>query len=359
MRKFSLILLAFCFALASGMAQQLTWSVDFSSVLDNREGDSSNDQTIFFTRLAPEIGVVLPGGEHRISGGVVWNQPVGNGWHDYKLCPTLYYRYSKDAWRVNFGMFSRNYLMEQAPKYLWSDSIAYQQPNVRGVLMQYVKPRGYVELMLDWRQLQSETQREAFNACLNTRYAFGERGVLQIGERLQYNHLAKQKNAPEDQGVNDDFMFNPWVGLDLSKATSLDSLSLRAGAVVSMQRCRADGEGWRNAAGVLVEAGAQWRWLGVRETFYAGGNLMPLYIKYGAELNMGSPYYQAKTYSRTDVYAHIVSNRYVDFEAAVNVHVTKDIVALWQQLSLRVYIDQSLFKSGEKAAKCHKLCNMY
>ena len=74
---------------------------------------------------------------------------------------------------------------------------------------------------------------------------------------------------------------------------------------------------------------------------------------------MGSPYYQAKTYSRTDVYAHIVSNRYVDFEAAVNVHVTKDIVALWQQLSLRVYIDQSLFKSGEKAAKCHKLCNMY
>jgi len=359
MRKLSLILCALCVAVLCGYAQELNWSVDFSSVFDNREGDSSNDQTIFFTRLAPEIGVTLPGGEHQIAGGVVWNQPVGNGWHDYKLCPTLYYRLMRGAWRVNFGMFSRDYLMEQAPKYLWSDSIAYQQPNVRGVLMQYAKRCGYVELMLDWRQLQSETQREAFNVYVNSKYDLRKGGVLQIGERLQYNHLAKQKNAPDDQGVNDDFMFNPWIGLDMSNHTSLDSLNVRAGAVLSMQRCRADGEGWRNAAGLLVEATAEWRWLGMRETFYAGENLMPLYGKYGAELNMGSPYYQAKTYSRTDVYAHIVRNRYVDFEAALNMHVTKDVFAFWQQLSLRVYIDQSLFKAGEKAKKSRKLSNLY
>lgn len=359
MRKLLLILLVIVASSVGGYAQQFTWSVDFSSVLDNREGDNANDQTIFFTRLAPEVGVALFDGEHRISGGVTWNQPVGNGWHDYKLVPTLYYRYEKGPWRVNFGMFSRHYMMDRAPKFLWSDSIAYQQPNVRGVLMQYVKPRGYVEFMLDWRQLQTVSQREAFNACVNAQYALRSDGLLKMGERLQYNHLAKQKDAPEGQGVNDDFMFNPWLGVDLSRVSALDSLEIKAGVATSMQRARADAEGWHSSVGVLVEATAEWHWLGLRETFYAGGDMMPLYSRFGAELNMGSPYYQSKTYSRTDVYAHIVRNRYVDLEAALNFHVTKDIFAFWQQLSLRVFLDQSVVKTDDKLAKCQRICNMY
>ncbi|MGN0213193.1 MAG: hypothetical protein ACI4AH_00090 [Muribaculaceae bacterium] len=358
MRK-SFFILLFAFVVATlCRAQEFTWSVDFQSVFDNREGDDANDQTIFFTRLAPEVGVKLPGGEHRISGGVVWNQPVGNGWHDHKICPTLYYRFDKDSWKLNFGMFSRDYLIEPTPKFLWSDSIAYEQPNVRGVLVQYVKPRGYLEMMLDWRQLQSETQREAFNVMLNSRYSLTRGGVLQVGERLQYNHLAKQKDAPDGQSVNDDFMFNPWIGVNFGQSTGLDSLNIRIGAVLSMQRSRIHADGWQNAAGVLAEVAADWRWLGLRETFYAGKNLMPLYPYYGAELNMGSPYYQAKTYSRTDLVAHIVRNNYVDLEAALNFHVTGDVFALWQQLSLRVYIDQNLVGSKHKSSQ-RKIRNMY
>ena len=249
-------------------------------------------------------------------------------------------------------------MMEAAPKVLWSDSAAYEQPNVRGVLLQYVKPRGYAEFMLDWRQLQTAKQREAFNVVLNSRYSLSRSGVLQVGERMQYNHLAKQKDAPDDQSVNDDFMFNPWVGVDLSGSTKLDSLNIRVGAVLSMQRSRIHADGWQNAAGVLAEVTADWRWLGLRETFYAGKNLMPLYPYYGPELNMGSPYYQAKTYSRTDVVAHIVRNSYVDLEAALNFHVTGDVFAMWQQLSLRVYIDQNITRKHGKAA-ARRIRNMY
>ncbi len=357
MRKLIIILYAVAVA-ACCQAQEFIWSVDFGSVFDNREGDDANDQTIFFTRLAPEVGVVLPGGEHRISGGVVWNQPVGCGWEGHKICPTLYYRLDKQQWKLNFGMFSRDYMMEAAPKFLWSDSAAYEQPNVRGVLLQYVKPRGYAEFMLDWRQLQTAKQREAFNVVLNSRYSLSRSGVLQVGERMQYNHLAKQKDAPDDQSVNDDFMFNPWVGVDLSGSTKLDSLNIRVGAVLSMQRSRIHADGWQNAAGVLAEVAADWRWLGLRETFYAGKNLMPLYPYYGAELNMGSPYYQAKTYSRTDVVAHIVRNSYVDLEAALNFHVTGDVFAMWQQLSLRIYIDQNITRKHGKAA-ARRIRNMY
>ena len=73
---------------------------------------------------------------------------------------------------------------------------------------------------------------------------------------------------------------------------------------------------------------------------------------------MGSPDDQSKTYSRTDVVAHVVRNRYVDLEAALNFHVAGSVFALWQQLSLRVYIDQNITrKQGNAAAR--SIRNMY
>lgn len=335
--RYFLFLLAAAVGMGAASAQELTWSVDFSSTFDNREGDSANDQTIFFTRLAPEVGVVLPDGAGRISGGVVWNQPVNNDWDDYQVIPTLYYRVERDGWRFNFGMFSRRYLMEEAPKFLWSDSIDYRQPNVRGLLVQHVGERGWAELMLDWRQIQTNTKREAFNVVVNSLWHPVASSPIYVGERLQYNHLAKQRHAPAEQGVNDDFMANPFVGVTTT-ALPLDSLGVRIGGVLSLQRCRSDQRGWRTRGGALVEANAHWRFLSLNETLYIGGNLMPLYPEFGAQLNMGSPYYQATTYSRTDVRAHIIRNRYVDLTAGLNLHITPDVCALWQQITLRVYI---------------------
>ena len=51
-------------------AQRVTWSIDFGSVFDNREGDHSYTptETYFFTNLAPEIGLEL-GERDRIAGG--------------------------------------------------------------------------------------------------------------------------------------------------------------------------------------------------------------------------------------------------------------------------------------------------
>ena len=45
-------------------------------------------------------------------------------------------------------MIPRTEMVEHAPRYLWSDSLAYRQPNIRGVLARYQKRagRGYAQL---------------------------------------------------------------------------------------------------------------------------------------------------------------------------------------------------------------------
>lgn len=317
---------------------QLTWSVDFGTVFENREGDDyySPDQTIFLTRLAPEVGLKVLDGKHRIAGGVSWIQPCGNGWRDYKLCPTLYYAYKSPSWRLAVGMLPRTMLMEELHTVMLSDSMRYWQPNIRGVLLQYVKPKGHFELALDWRSLQTDTQREAFNVNFAGRW--NPHGALLVGGRVQLNHLAKTRTNNDYQGVNDDITVNPYIGLNLSHRSALDSLEITAGPIINLERDRRADEGWHTPAGVLVDAVAEWKKLGIKETLYAGKNLYPLYPRYGALLNMGDPNYQAKLYSRTNVYARILSNEYVDCEASLDFHYTKEAFAFWQRIAVRVYI---------------------
>ena len=77
-------------ACAVSCAIEPTWSVDFSSVFDNREGDNryTDTKTFFFTNLAPELGLKFTESD-RIAGGVVWHQPIGCEWDGHRISPTL------------------------------------------------------------------------------------------------------------------------------------------------------------------------------------------------------------------------------------------------------------------------------
>lgn len=323
--------------------QQLRWSIDAGSVFENREGDDyySPDQTIAFTRLSPEVGISLMGGRHLLMGGVSWYQPIGNGWKGYKLSPTVYYRYLSPTWRVSLGMLPRTLLIEQMPTVLMSDSLRYTEPNIRGALIQYVHHRGFMELALDWRSLQTQEQREAFSVYFNGRWMAA--GPLMLGGRLQVNHLAKTLNPTPDQNVNDDISANPYVGLDLSRyAPRMDSLTVTAGLMLQLERDRGTGT-WHRPYGLMLDATAEWRFLGIEEHLYVGKNLYPLYPKYGSLLNMGDPSYQAHVYSRTNVRAYIFRNQFVNLYASLDFHYTPDAFTFWQKIALRVYIDDQLW----------------
>lgn len=332
-------ILAIMAALPTAHAVEPTWSVDFGSVFDNREGDHkySDTKTFFFTNLAGEVGLKFTDAD-RISGGAVWNQPVANDCSEATVRPTLYYRHSERLWSLSLGMFPRTQLRQQLPSFLWSDSLTYFQHNIRGALVQYHSDAAFIDFYLDWRQHQTETKREAFNIVFHGEWR-PRKGVFLVGGHLMMNHYALTKHAPDNMHIVDNFMVNPYVGLDFSRHTAMDSLVVKVGALATVERNRGNDAGWQTPAGVWVEALGEWRWLGLKNSFYAGGRLMPSYGEFGASLYQGEPYYQSKFYNRTDVYAHIVLNRWVDLQASLDFNVAQNSFIFYQRLSVRVLLD--------------------
>lgn len=333
-------------------AQSLYWGVDMNALFDNREGDSHHApaETFFQAQIAPEIGVDLLNGQHRIAGGAVWTQPIGCEWDGRLVSPTLYYRYASQKWRFAMGMFPRTQLRRMLPNYVWSDSVYYCQRNIRGVMAQYEGRDGFIEGIIDWRGMQSETRREAFNLIVQGEWQ-RPGNLFLAGGLAMMNHLAKSKNPPIDQYVIDNFVVNPYVGLDLgSRFAALDSCTLRVGLLTSIARDRADSE-WKTPAGVWADMCVQWRWLGVKNTFYGGGRLYPLYGKFGALLDQGEPYYASKYYNRTSVYATLMNNAFMNLRASLDFNVTENNFNFYQKLILRVYIDSAFSRNKGTKAK--------
>lgn len=366
MRKLSILLmLTLLPSLFFGVkGVDFTWDVDFSSVFDNREGDNSITaaKTYFFTNLAPEVGLRF-NSRDRIAGGVVWFQPIGCQWEGNRLSPTLYYRHEGQRWRFSMGMFPRRQLIEEMPGFLWSDSLSYCQNNIRGAMVQYVGPKGYFDAYIDWRGMQTSSQREAFNIVFHGQMS-PRANWFNIGAYIQMNHYALQKDPPEDQHIVDNFLVNPYAGADLGKATALDSLTVRAGLLMTVERNRAlpDG-GWKTPAGLYVEAVGEWKRFGAKNTLYIGQPLFPsynypsaqfldnkaphstpaeiavnpvIYLPMGPGLYNGEPFYQSRFYDRLNLYGYIIRNRNISLLASLDFNFTQSSFIFYQKLMLRV-----------------------
>lgn len=324
-----------------------TWEVDFGSVFDNREGDAgyTKAETFFFATVAPEIGIKFTE-KDRIAGGAVWTQPLENGVKNGKIIPTVYYRHETDVWKFSMGMFPRTQLREPLPGFLWSDSLSYSQRNIRGALIQYENKNVFFDAYIDWRGMQSKTTREAFNIVFHGEFKPESKFIL-FGSHLMMNHFARKKNSPDNERVIDNFLVNPYVGIDLSHETVLDSLVFKAGGLLTIERNRADDMGWRTPGGVWIDLIAEWRYLGIKNSFYAGGKLYPEYSSFGSQLYMGDAFYSSDIYNRTDIYAKIIRNRYMDLEAQLNFNYARNSFIFYQRLVLDINIGNLCKRRGK------------
>ena len=288
------------------------YNVDFSTYFDNREYRSpyQTARTLFAFRLSPEIGVGLTdvqGGSHRLMAGVHYTQPLGAGWKQVRFSPTAYYDYDYRGFSVALGAIPFTHRIEVLPDWLQYDSIAYARPNIQGALMSYSSRWGFAEFMCDWRGAQLPEQREMFRLVLNGEFRWK---WLTAGGYFTLNHKANYAPPTPREGVCDDIFIHPRVGVNLSGYVPLDSLALRTGYVVGIQNHR-DAHLSQIPQGVLVELFLNWRFLGLRNVFYYGGNMLPYYAEFGADLHQGDPFYQSGLYNRTDVFAYLYRNNFV------------------------------------------------
>ena len=352
-----LIVAAMLWVTISLTAQRLEWSVDFNTVFDNREGDDkmTSTRTFFQTQLSPEVGVSFLEDSHRLMGGVVWTQPIGNEWYGKRVSPTLYYQYrGNNGLKIALGMFPRTMMHRELPNYVWSDSINYNQRNIRGAMVSYESNNGFFEAIVDWRAMQSSRQREAFNVIAHGEWQ-RHGGVFVAGGVVMMNHFALSRHPSPDQHVVDNFIVNPYIGVDVSRHTVLDSLTIRVGALGSLTRNRGY-DHWEHPVGGWLEVALQWRWIGWHNTTYVGQRLFPYYSDFGSLLDQGEPYYRGKWYNRTSVYGTIINNQFVNLRASLDFNLAENNFTHYQRLILRVYID-SAFKQRSKNSKLKQAFN--
>lgn len=341
MKMRCLALLALIMAFIAGHAQTaLEWDVEFQSVFDNREGDRdhTDPETIFFTRLRPTLGLRL-GRANVLAGGIEWIQPIAYEWSGKQVRPVLYYRHENARWSGSVGIFPRTQLIEEMPAFLWGDSTAYFQPDIRGALLQWRHERSFAEIYLDWRQMQTATKRESFSIAAHGRWQ-APRAPWMAGAYLTMNHLALTKNAPADMHIVDNFMAAPYIGADLGSRCAMDTLRFRLGAALTIERNRAAG-GWRTPGGVWLEAIAGWKGFRLENMLYAGGKLLPSYGLFGSLLYQGDPYYAASFHDRASLSYGIVRLKAIDLRAALDFHFTPGSFMFYQKISVVVRLGQS------------------
>ncbi len=328
------------------VAQEVEWSVDANVVLNNREGNlnESPNQTFIFTRITPQIGVSLDSARHRVMGGVTWFQPMNDNLGGYKVLPALYYQYKNDrkGLMFKFGMIP-NELNNSIPTYLRSDSINYVQPNIRGAVVGIDKQHFWFKSWLDWRQMQTNNRREAFDVTGDVGWrTLKNDNVFKASGVVSYNHLATRKIKDPEEGVVDNFILSPQLAYEHLWTNGRFGLS--AGMLLTADRDRVADNKWHAQAGFIGKVSGNWKWLSLIENIYAGKRQMPFYEKYGSLVYRGDAFYHNKFYSRTDLVATVFKRDFVNLEARLTLHATSEGTAFWQQVAVRFYLDRLVWK---------------
>lgn len=336
--KLFLMMILILAATTNVVAQEFVWDVDFLGFFDNREFKApyQKPQTFFGSRLTPEVGIDFKE-SHSLRLGASWLEEFGSK-KDRNIDMLLYYKYSGTNFYASFGTLPRKMLSREFPAVMYYDSLSYFNPFINGVLLQYQKRNNYIEAYCDWKSRQTDQNREIFTLASSALFNLKR---VYAGYFLTVNHFAKTENASEDQNVVDNLMCNPYVGIDLSHLTFLDSLSIRGGIVMSANRNRGDNV-WITPKGFLCEAELEWGWFGVKNTFYKGQNQLTFYDEFGPMLHNGDPFYRASMYDRLDICAYLLRRNSIECVAKSNIHFVGGRTQFQQQLILRVNFGQSI-----------------
>jgi hypothetical protein len=291
-KLYLLIIFALLTSTTFTFAQNLDVHFNGLGFMDNREYKAfvGRSRTYSGTRLSLDLGIHLDSLNSFIVGV--------NGIHEFgakpyflKADPIAYYQFKSKSWQFNIGAFPREGLLTSYPRAILNDTLRYYRPNVEGMLTKYEFDHGYETMWIDWVSRQTATDREQFLFGLAGKYKPSQSGPFFLAHYFMLLHDAGASVAVPDDHIRDNGAIQLRGGLDFSHKTILDSLTIEAGGMMSLERTRGV-DGFQTPKGVVASAYLSYHRFALYDEFYAGE---------GHNITYGDAYYQKKRYNRLDI----------------------------------------------------------
>jgi hypothetical protein len=316
-------ILILCLSTFSVKAQNLEWDLNFHTFADNREYGKSErySQTIFGARFAPEIGIQLDT-MHRFRAGFNVLHEFGSSKFIGQSTPVLYYQFAIKNIDFYMGLFPRHNLLSDFPRGLLNDTLNYYRPNVEGMLFKYQNEKVRQTVWIDWTSRQTATDRETFLFGISGTY---KPSAFFISHYAYMFHNAGPAIEIPGDHLQDNGAAVVQLGLDLSRRTALDSLTIAAGGMMSFERTR-HVTGWETPKGALITIHAGHKRFGITNTFYSGE---------GHNLIYGDKFYTAKTYNRSDLSWTPILYKNIEGKFTLSFHFLEGVIDNQQAFGLR------------------------
>lgn len=277
----------------NSIAQNLDIHFNGLGFMDNREYKAfvPRSRTYSGARAELDLGINLDSVNH-FRFGV-------NGIHEFganpffvKADPVIYYNFTgKKGWQFDIGSFPREGLITDYPIALLNDTLIYYRPNIQGLLTSYQSPWGKETIWIDWVSRQTNTNREQFLFGASGTYLPNPSGPFFLSHYFLLMHDAGAAIAVPDDHIRDNGGGQIRVGLDFSHKTFLDSLTVAAGGMISLERTRGV-DGFQKPLGFVAEVNLAYKHFGLKDNFYAGQ---------GHHVTYGDSFYSKKLYNRLDL----------------------------------------------------------
>lgn len=261
--------------------------------MDNREYSAfvERSRTYFGARIALDFGINLADSTHHFRFGANGIHEFGEKPYMSRINPIVYYQYTKKGWQFDIGAFPRQGLIDDYPRALLNDTLRYFRPNIEGMLARYETEFGFENIWIDWVSRQTATDREQFIFGLSGRYIPTPGRAFYVSHYFQLLHDAGPAVSIPNDRIRDNGAGQLRLGFDFSHRTFLDSLTLEAGGMISLERTRAEG-GFKIPKGALASVYLGWKRFALRDELYVGQ---------GHTVSYGDSFFERKRYNRLDL----------------------------------------------------------
>jgi len=336
-----IVLLIFLHASVIAFSQEVLYKAGVHSFFDNKEFKGSSVEvsgTMAGAHLVPQIGLAFED-KHRVYAGIDVMHEFGSdkaiGFYD----PIVYYEYDKKPFRFFMGAFPRKPLLDNYPRMFFQDSINNYRPVMNGFFWELYSKNNHLNIWLDWTGKQTYTTREAFFMGWSGKYSYD----IFYGQHLGYMyHFAASANPQISEPVQDNGIVLISLGIDFSKKTGFEKLEINIGWALGLERNRGSDAGWQLRHGLLSEVKAEYKGLGLFNTFYKGAGQQISYSNFGNMLYWGSSTYRLKQYDRLDGYFRFLKNSVVEIKLMYSLHFAEGNIFHEQALYATFNLNKSM-----------------